>query len=58
MWLLTFAGLDVFTGSLGSVVCVTILNKAAIGSNSNQGGFVVSISTTVQPKALKKYVDY
>ncbi len=40
-------------GNEGSVGCVAILNKAAIGSNSDHGGLVVSISTTVQPRLLQ-----
>ena len=40
-------------GNEGSVGCVAILNKAAIGSNSDHGGLVVNISTTVQPRLLR-----
>ena len=41
------------SGNSGSVGCVAILKSAAIGSNSAQGGFVLSISTTVQPTLLR-----
>ena len=42
----------------GSVAWVAILNKAAIGSYSAQGGFVVNISITVQPTLLKTRVSF
>ena len=47
------ASSDRSCGNEGSVGCVAILNKAAIGSNSDHGGLVVSISTTVQPRLLQ-----
>ena len=47
------ASSDRSCGNEGSVGCVAILNNAAIGSNSDHGGFVVNISTTVQPRLLE-----
>lgn len=41
-------------GTLGSVSSVAILNMAAVGSNSYQGGRHLSISTTVAPILLSK----
>ena len=49
----SLASSDKSCGNEGSVGCVAILNKAAIGSNSDHGGFVVNISTTVQPRLLE-----
>ena len=49
----SLASSDRSCGNEGSVGCVAILNKAAIGSNSDHGGFVVNISTTVQPRLLE-----
>ena len=49
----SLASSDRSCGNEGSVGCVAILNKAAIGSNSDHGGLVVSISTTVQPRLLQ-----
>ena len=40
------------TGKLGTVSSTTTLNMAAVGSNSYHGGWVFSISTTVQPTLL------
>ena len=45
--------IDTSDGKWGSVGWVAILNSAAIGSKSDHGGLVVSISTTVQPILLK-----
>ena len=52
-WMKSLASSDRSCGNEGSVGCVAILNKAAIGSNSDHGGLVVSISTTVQPRLLQ-----
>lgn len=49
----SLASSDRSCGNEGSVGCVAILNKAAIGSNSDHGGLVVNISTTVQPRLLR-----
>ena len=46
------ASLDVSSDKSGFVSEEPILNIAAGGSNSAQGGFPVSISTTVQPILL------
>ena len=43
-----------FCGSDGIVGCVAILKMAAMASNSDHGGLVVSISTTVQPILLEE----
>ena len=53
-WINSLASSHRSCGSEGSVGCVAILNRAAIGSNSAHGGFVVSISTTVHPRLLYK----
>ena len=42
-------------GSSGFVSSVTILNMAAVGSNSYQGGWHFNISTTVAPTLLLIY---
>ena len=49
----SLASSDKSIGNAGSVSCVAILNSAAIGSNSDHGGLVVNISTTVQPRLLQ-----
>ena len=49
----SLALVEVSDGKSGSVSNVAILNRAAIGSNSAQGGFPLSISTTVHPTLLK-----
>ena len=41
-------------GRFGSVSSVTILNMAAVGSNSYHGGLHFSISTTVAPILLQE----
>jgi len=41
-----------WAGRLGSVTSVTILNMAAVGSYSYQGGSAFSISKTVAPVLL------
>ena len=49
----SLASSETSCGNEGSVGCVAILNKAAIGSSSHHGGLVVNISTTVQPRLLQ-----
>lgn len=46
--------LETPSGSWGLVGCVAILKIAAMASNSAQGGFSVSISTTVQATLLQR----
>ena len=41
-----------WAGRLGTVSSMTILNMAAVGSKSYQGGWDWSISTTVAPTLL------
>lgn len=50
----SLASSDKSGGNAGSVGCVAILKSAAIGSNSDHGGLVVNISTTVHPRLLQR----
>ena len=50
----SLASSDKSCGNEGSVGCVAILNRAAMGSKSDHGGLVVNISTTVQPRLLQR----
>lgn len=53
----SLASSDKSCGNAGSVGCVAILNRAAMGSNSDHGGLVVNISTTVHPRLLQRQRD-
>ena len=53
-WMKSRVWSEVFEGSMGLVGWVAILKMAAMASYSAQGGFSVSISTTVQPRLLEE----
>ena len=52
-WTKSLASWERSPGNWGCVGWVAILKSAAIGSNSDHGGFVISISTTVHPVLLR-----